>query len=217
MTEMVARYLEHMGSDLSVARAARNSFGNEKVEWRGAADERLLRFLAREGHELPFAHPHISFHFEAPLFIARQLQKHQVGFVWSEVSRRYVKTEPTFWWPKVWRKGSKDIKQGSTDEEVKLTDQLEANLTYWEDDNVIAYEQLLAEGVCAEQARMVLPQNLLTAWTWTGSLLGWSRVWRLRTAPDAQRETQEVVRQIDGPLAEHFPVAWAVLKEAAER
>lgn len=212
MVEMVAEYLEHMGSDLSVARAARNSFGREKAEWRGAADEKLLAFLAREGHELPFAHPHISFHFEAPIFVARQLAKHQVGFVWSEVSRRYVKTEPMFWWPKVWRKGSKDIKQGSTDEEVVLLPSIQRNIVNLEWGNIGTYNNLLDIGVCAEQARMILPQNLMTAWTWTGSLLGWSRVWKLRTAPDAQRETQELVRQIDGPLAKHFPVAWAVLK-----
>lgn len=216
MVEMVARYLEHMGSDLSVARAARNSFSKEQEGWRGEKDERLLAFLAREGHELPFAHPHISFHFEAPIFVARQLAKHQVGFVWSEVSRRYVKTEPAFWWPEKWRKGSKDIKQGSTDEEVVMPVDCWASLKLTEEDAVANYYFLLSEGVCAEQARAFLPINLMTAWTWTGSLLGWSRVWKLRTAPDAQRETQEIVKQIDGPLAEHFPVAWKVLKERAD-
>ncbi len=214
MAEMVARYLEHMGSDLSICRAARNSFAKEQEGWRGEKDERLLNYLARERHELPFAHPHISFHFEAPIFVARQLAKHQVGFVWSEVSRRYVKTEPTFWWPKVWRKGSKDIKQGSLDESVEDVNRYFAKyMQFSAEDSLEAYNYALERGVCAEQARMVLPQNMMTAWTWTGSLLGWSRIWKLRTAADAQRETAEVVRQIDGPLAELFPVAWGVLKK----
>ncbi len=133
--------------------------------------------------------------------------------MWSEVSRRYVKTEPTFWWPKKWRRGSKDIKQGSTEEEIVLPTSLRRDLVSLEWSTLSAYNYLLEMGVCAEQARAVLPQNMMTAWTWTGSLLGWSRVWKLRTAPDAQRETAEVVRQIDGPLAELFPVAWGVLKE----
>ena len=214
---MEVTYLNHMGTDLSVVNAARVSFGKQTKEWRIGKDDRLLSFLARHKHELPFAHPHVSLHFKAPIFVARQLAKHQVGFVMSEISRRYVKDDLEFYWPSKWRRGSADIKQGSLDEEVKLGhlwqhDDKKAP-THAVSDAIWAYETMLAEGVCAEQARMVLPQNLMTEFRWTGSLLGWARVWGLRTGPGAQVETREVVEKLDEPLTKLFPAAWTVLKE----
>lgn len=209
---MFAEYVDHMGSDLSVTNAARVSFGKRKEVF-DEKDARLLRYLAKHRHELPFAHPHVSFHFKAPIFVARQLAKHQVGFVWSEISRRYVKDTPELWWPQVWRKGSADVKQGSLDEEfvgragqmTRVADLVGALV--WE------YERLVADGCCAEQARMILPQQVLTEWVWTGSLLGWARVWGLRMGAGAQKETKDVVGLIDGKMCELFPHSWAVLKE----
>jgi thymidylate synthase (FAD) len=234
-----ATYLWHGGSDLTVVNAARVSFAKTSTlerqevvidEGPGAIlldplppiyrmvlrekDARLLRYLAKHKHELPFAHPHISFHFKAPIFVARQLAKHQVGFVWSEISRRYVTGEPELFVPEALRKGSADIKQGSLDEAVE--DQV-AQLFFYHASaqrSVLEYMKLLEAGVCPEQARAVLPQTAYTEWHWTGSLLGWARVWGLRVKPDAQRETRALVEQIDAPLSEHFPVAWQVLKES---
>lgn len=138
--------------------------------------------------------------------------------MWSEISRRYVTSEPEFWWPEVWRKGSADIKQGSTEEEVSELEFARRGLS---DVRVVerlardAYTVLTRSHVAGEMARIVLPQNLYTEWHWTGSLLAWSRIWSLRVKPDAQRETRELVEQIDAPLSNHFPVAWEVLKNAA--
>lgn len=208
---MEVTYLDHMGSDLTVVNAARVSFGKRMQEFRPDKDGRLLAFLARHKHELPFAHPHISFHFKAPIFVARQLAKHQVGFVWSEISRRYVKDTPELYWPHQWRKGSADIKQGSTDETFEdkhgVTERIDvaARSLVWD------YKRLVAEGCCAEQARMILPQNMYTEWHWTGSLLGWARVWGLRVKPDAQRETREIVEKIGPKLAELYPYSWKAL------
>lgn len=204
-------YLDHMGSDLSVVNAARVSFGKRVQEFRPEKDSRLLAFLARHKHELPFAHPHVSFHFKAPIFVARQLAKHQVGFVWSEISRRYVKDDPEFYVPEVWRKGAADIKQGSTDEAVELDFVQNKNLQDAAKWSRMVYKMMLDSGVCAEQARMLLPQSTYTEWHWTGSLLGWARVWNLRVKPDAQRETREVVEKIGPKMAELFPVSWPVL------
>lgn len=210
---MEVTYLDHMGSDLTVVNAARVSFGKRVEEFRPTQDARLLGFLARHKHELPFAHPHISFHFKAPIFVARQLAKHQVGFVWSEISRRYVKGTPELYWPQQWRKGSDDIKQGSTDETFEdkygVTERIDiaARSLVWD------YKRLVAEGCCAEQARMILPQNMYTEWHWTGSLLGWARVWGLRVKPDAQRETREIVEKIGPKLAELFPYSWKALTD----
>jgi len=149
---MKATYLWHGGSDLTVVNAARVSFGKAKTQF-GEKDAKLLRYLAKHKHELPFAHPHISFHFEAPIFVARQLAKHQVGFVWSEVSRRYVKDRPQVYIPEMLRKGSPDIKQGSLDEEVEYG---ATHLTFMGqllENAVDAYELALSVGVCPEQAR----------------------------------------------------------------
>jgi len=206
-------YLDHMGSDLSVVNAARVSFGKKVQEFRPDKDGRLLRFLAKHKHELPFAHPHVSFHFKAPIFVARQLAKHQVGFVWSEISRRYVKDTPELYWPKEWRKGSEDIKQGSTDEpwndKYGVTERIDvaARSLVWD------YKRMVAEGCCAEQARMILPQNMYTEWVWTGSLLGWARVWGLRVKPDAQRETREIVEKIGPKMGKLFPFSWEALTD----
>lgn len=210
---MKATYLWHGGSDLTVVNAARVSFGKAKQVF-DEKDARLLRYLAKHKHELPFAHPHISFHFKAPIFVARQLAKHQVGFVWSEISRRYVKDRPEVYVPEIFRRGSADIKQGSLDEAVEFNDVHKEHIKNLLGIAVDAYEVALLQGICPEQARLLLPQAAMTEWHWTGSLLGWARVWGLRVKPDAQRETRALVEQIDAPLSEHFPVAWQVLKES---
>ena len=211
---MEVTYLGHYGDDLVVANAARSSFGKRKEVF-DEKDARLVAFLARENHIIPFAHPHVSFHFKAPIFVARQLAKHQVGFAWSEVSRRYVKSRPEIYIPSMLRKGSPDIKQGSLDEPV---DDEYGNMLFYAEASeraVRAYERALAAGVCPEQARALLPQNAYTEWVWTGSLLGWARVWGLRVKPDAQRETKEVVEMIGPKMVELFPVSWKALTSAA--
>jgi len=208
---MEVTYLNHMGTDLSVVNAARVSFGKQTKEWRIGKDDRLLAFLARHKHELPFAHPHVSLHFKAPIFVARQLAKHQVGFVWSEISRRYVKGDPELYWPHKWRKAADDVKQGSSDEEftdpfgITMRALTTARALVWD------YKRLTQEGLCAEQARMILPQNMYTEWHWTGSLLGWSRVWNLRVKPDAQAETREIVEKIGPIISKLYPFSWRAL------
>jgi thymidylate synthase (FAD) len=208
---MEVSYLGHYGDDKTVVNAARVSFGKQVREFRPAQDGRLLGFLARHKHELPFAHPHVSFHFKAPIFVARQLAKHQVGFVWSEISRRYVKDDPEFYWPATWRRGAADVKQGSTDEAVELDYVQRKNLQDASKWARMVYKMLLDNGVCAEQARMLLPQSAYTEWHWTGSLLGWARVWNLRVKPDAQRETREIVEMIGPKMTELFPYSWKAL------
>lgn len=208
---MEVTYLGHYGDDKTVVNAARVSFGKQVREFRPDKDARLLAFLARHKHELPFAHAHVSFHFKAPLFVARQLGKHQVGFVWSEISRRYVKDDPEFYWPATWRRGAADVKQGSTDEAVELDYVQRKNLQDASKWARMVYKMLLDNGVCAEQARMLLPQSAYTEWHWTGSLLGWARVWNLRVKPDAQRETREIVEMIGPKMTELFPYSWKAL------
>ena len=108
--------VDSMGSDLSVVNAARVSFGKTH-ETLTEGDKKLIRYLAKHGHWTPFGHATLSFHIESPIFVARQLVKHQVGLVWNEVSRRYVDYEPEYWMPEHWRARAEDKKQGSTEDE----------------------------------------------------------------------------------------------------
>lgn len=207
-------YLDHMGSDLMVVNAARVSFNKWKDEL-DDRDVRLIHYLARHDHWSPFAHPQLSFRVTAPIFVARQLAKHQVGASWNEVSRRYVDDPPEFYEPSVWRRRSPSAKQGSLDEEVPAPQEVkhhvfEAYSSCWR-----AYEKLLDLDVCPEQARMVLPQSMMTSWIWTGSLMFFARVVRQRMDEHAQKETKEVIRLIDQHIRELgcFEHSWRALLE----
>ena len=115
---MEVELINKMGSDLSVVNAARVSFNKIKFAW-DEKDEKLIKYLAKHNHWSPFAHTSLSFRIKAPVFVARQLVKHQVGLAWNEVSRRYVDNKPEFYIPFMWRKRPEEsIKQGSSDEEV---------------------------------------------------------------------------------------------------
>ena len=90
---MKVTLIDKMGSDLTVVNAARVSYAktNEQFEDK---DEKLIAFLAKHNHWSPFAHASLQFRIKAPVFVARQLVKHQVGLSWNEVSRRYVDFPP---------------------------------------------------------------------------------------------------------------------------
>ena len=186
-------------------------------------DAKLINYLAKHNHWSPFAHTSVQLRVKAPIFVARQLVKHQVGGVWNEVSRRYVDSEPEFWFPEVWRgRPAGSMKQGSSGEVVKYarlrddneeyveyqTAQVTKKLTGW---LARAYEDLIHSGVAPEQARMILPQNMMTEWYWTGSLMFFARVCRERLAPGAQLETRDVAEQIAEIVAPLFPVSWSAL------
>jgi thymidylate synthase (FAD) len=214
-----ATYIDHMGNDLTVANAARVSFGKksemEDDPWGPpklkAKDAKLIRYLAKHKHISPFGHCFASFHIKAPIFVARQLVKHKF-LRWNEISRRYVDDEPEFYVPDVWRGRSADKKQGSEGEVKlgKLDDAIVSDSPY---EALTAYQSLLDAGVAPEQARMVLPQSTITEWYWSGSLDAFADMCNLRCKPDTQAETREVARQIDHMMIELFPVSWDALTE----
>ena len=218
-SEMQVDYVDHMGSDLSVVNAARVSFHKES-DWDyetsfavtlKASDAKLIAFLAREKHELPFAHATVSLRIKAPIFVARQLGKHQVGLVWNEVSRRYVSDPPEFYMPDVWRAKAENVKQGSSAEAVPIGMKLYYEGLDYIDILETIYQDLLDAGVCPEQARMVLPQSMMTEWIWTGSLLAFARTCNLRLDSHTQKETQEVAQMISDIIAPLYPVSWKAL------
>jgi thymidylate synthase (FAD) len=205
-------FIDKMGSDISVVNAARVSF-NKKSDFNEdgsfkEGDEKLIAFLARENHWTPFGHASLSFHIKAPIFVARQLAKHQVGGVINEVSRRYVDSEPEIYYPDNWRKRNKDKKQGSHEDQfvdVSFSDNCSIYASC--DIAISTYKSLLNAGVCPEQARMVLPQNMMTEWYWSGTLYFFSRVCNLRLSKDVQLETRFVTQQIKDIMLQHFPIS----------
>ena len=218
-------YIDHMNSDLSVANTARVSFDKE-TNWEEGhdadgpyyflkdRDKRLINFLAREKHLLPFRHPQIQLHIKAPIFVFRQLDKHQVGFSTSEISRRYVTGEPEFFEPEYWRQAAPDKKQGSIDTPVEgLEGALHGRLNQVYGDVLDLYEALLGASVAPEMARIVLPQAMMTQQIKTGSLLGWHHLYKLRSSPDAQKEIRIVAEQIKEIVEQLFPVSWKALEE----
>jgi len=226
-----ATYINHMGNDLTVANAARVSFGKtsemEDDPWGPpklkAKDDKLIRYLAKHKHISPFGHCFASFHIKAPIFVARQLVKHKF-LRWNEISRRYVDDEPELYEPDVWRGRSKDKKQGSygdvTDHAMnfvwwdgyKLGDQIE----FYNKGVVAMYKRMIEIGISPEQARMVLPQSTMTEWYWSGSLDAFADMCSLRCKSDTQEETRVVAQQIDRKMLELFPVSWDALTENAD-
>jgi len=204
-------YVDHMGDDLSVVNAARVSFHKESNEFT-SNDNKLINYLAIHNHWTPFGHTSISLRLKAPIFVARQAGKHQVGFVWNEVSRRYVDEEPEFYSPKEWRGRADNVKQGSAGVVVPKFDDDEITFNDAMDGCLFAYTNLLEKGIAPEQARMILPQNMMTEWIWTGSLAAFSRVCKLRLDPHSQMEIQELAGMIKAVVEPLFPGSWAALE-----
>ena len=204
--------IDYMGSDLTVVNAARVSFGKRKGKAEfDSSDKKLINYLARHNHWSPFGHCSIQFYIKAPVFVARQLVKHQVGLTWNEISRRYVDTEPEFFEPDVWRGAADDKKQGSSDETINISSHSKRVYLQVLKSAKWTYEDLLKQGVCPEQARMVLPQSMITEWYWSGTLYAFARVCNLRCKPDAQQETREIANMIDKECGKLFPISWSAL------
>jgi thymidylate synthase (FAD) len=208
IADMSVEFLDHMGDDLTVVNAARVSFDKEHDEFDYKTDRGLIKYLAQHNHWSPFAHCSASFRVKAPIFVARQLVKHTVGFSWNEVSRRYVNSEPEFYLPEVWRMAAENVKQGSSDEPVKfIADPARPLMAAALD----TYKYMMKLGVCAEQARMVLPQNTMTEWIWSGTLYAWARMVALRIDSHTQAETRVIAHQISATMAELYPTSWEFL------
>jgi thymidylate synthase (FAD) len=207
--------IESMGSDLTVTNSARVSFDKHKDAF-DEKDERLVSYLANHLHTSPFRHCFATFRVSAPIFVARQLVKHQVGLAWNEVSRRYVDSEPGLYMPS-WREKAENKKQGSGGD-FEFKQQCSLNKIYFKaaTNMLKAYKELLAEGVAPEQARMILPQSMYTSWYWSGSLQAFAHVCNLRCKPDAQVETKVIADKIDEICKGLWPVSWAALRSSGE-
>ena len=200
---------------MTVVNAARVSFAKESTwdDYNSETeqyvlkdkDRKLVHYLADHVHYSPFGHCFASFHVKAPLFVARQLVKHKF-LRWNEISRRYVDSEPEFYEPSEWRGRSEDKKQGSDGTVAIYMDQE----MQWHR-QLTSYTNLINNGVCPEQARMVLPQSMMTEWYWSGSLDAFADMCNLRCAGDTQYETRVVANKINNEMIFLFPESWSAL------
>ena len=204
--------VDHMGTDLSVSNSARVSFSKWKDELE-EGDTKLINYLAKHEHTSPFRHTRITLRCEAPIWLARQLGKHQVSMDWNEVSRRYVDSGIEFFVPEYRERPEGGIKQGSGG--IHPSNKAWKNLTInHQERSLELYERMIESGVAPEQARGILPQNMMTTWIWSGSLLGFFHLWRLRSDSHAQVEAQQFAAQVADICEQLFPISWTALKEA---
>lgn len=173
----------------------------EGKEMRDRISDMLRIYKNRPQHWAPFGHAHLQIRMTLPIFLGRQFVKHQVGGVWSEESRRYISEEPGVWFPSEWHNRPEDIKQGSGELiEGSIVDSIARDSTQG---SIRAYRDMLEHGAAPEEARIVLPLNMMTTVVWTGSLAFWARVVNQRVDSHAQLAAQELgklIRDIAQPL-----------------
>ena len=191
---MKAELLSHFGSDLTITNTARVSYGKQVDEFT-EKDIKLINYLVKHGHTSPFRHCTLQFRINCPIYVERQLFKHQVGWAANSISGRYVDFSDTYTTVTEWRKQSASSKQGSDGpiENQEMASIIEADIV---ERCKGAYEKLIELGVSKEQARTILPLNLNTTFIWTGSFQAFVHLCNLRLKPDAQQETREVVAEM---------------------
>jgi thymidylate synthase (FAD) len=213
---MKVDYIQHCGNDLSVVNSARVSFDKEsgwetvpqqqgeRFWFLSDKDKKLVQYLARNGHTSPFNHSFLTVRVKAPIFVARQLVKHKF-MPWNEISRRYVDSPPEFYNPSPLRKRAEDKKQGSSSDTVEYSLNPAYQYAYQ------CYTNMISDGVCPEQARMVLPQSVYTEWYWSGTLGAFLEMLKLRLKCDTQQETRQIAIMIAKIVKQHWPVSYEYL------
>lgn len=193
--QMKVELLEIFGNDDMVANAARVSFGKEASNYTVEQNAKLIKYLAEHNHTSPFRHPQLQYRINCPIYVERQLFKHQVGLTANSISGRYVDFEDNYYKIEYWRMQSTSSKQGSEgliekQKEAKVLQDMVVNVCQ----NV--YQELLTLGVAKEQARSILPLNLETTFIWTGSLYAYINFWKLRITKDTQAETMQIAQDM---------------------
>lgn len=220
---MKAKYVDHMGTDLGVVKAAKVSFANDltvqkfvddieakRLGWE-KSHSGLIRYLAKHNHWTPFAHTAISLRMQAPVPIRTQCFKHKQGFVENEESRRYISSTPQLFVPDAFREApTGGAKQGSSG--------VHKDSAYWSKiytsrckDMIELYEAMVQDGVCPEQARFVLPQGCEVNWIWTGNLYSYANFYNKRTDPHAQKEIRDLAEEVGKIIEPLYSVSWKEL------
>ena len=216
------QYIDHMGSDLTIVNSARVSFGVEKEEL-DDRDKKLVNYLVKHRHTSTFEHNVVTFKFIVPLFVRSQHMRHRT-WSYNEISRRYTDKDLTFYCPDAFRTQHSSNRQASnvdeinpilypdlsdTDFGVRCAAELESHVKR----SQFLFEHLMAAGVCREQARMVLPQNMYTEYYGTVNLNNLLKFIDLRTHEGAQWEIQKVAEACLGIATELWPTAVGSFRE----
>lgn len=237
---MKVELIDYQGTDLTIVNAARVSMDKQSdwlyphqymmAPYLSDADTKLITYLAKHKHMSPFGHCFATFRVEAPIFVIRQLVKHEYLRI-NEVSRRYVDAEPTFHMPSGWRKRAPSVKQGSLEDDFvtmipdpvdtkngDTENDLDIHQAYNEllEDAKVLYSNMLKAGVAPEMARMVLPQSMMTMWWWSGSMDAFARMVKLRLDPHAQVESRWVAQEIDLEMRKLYPIGWDAMMKYME-
>jgi thymidylate synthase (FAD) len=217
------RLVDTLGSDLSVVNAARVSYDKEVAEFT-SKDEKLIKFLIREGHTSPFRHAALTFEVYAPLFVARQWWKYAVSSThvddqngWNESSRRYITESEEFYVPSAssWRSKPENSKQGSGEpihysNGAYYTNKLNETIV----EGVRLYHEAMADNVAPEIARLFLPAyGMYVRWRLTVSLQGVMTFLEQRLEHDAQVEIQEYAHAVKDLSHQAFPETFKALHE----
>lgn len=219
LDEGYVRLVDRMGSDLSVANAARASYAKESKEM-GPGDVKLINFLAREGHMSPFRHAMLTFEFKAPLMVARQHWKYVVGSdhtmdSWNESSRRYITSEAEFYIPNSieWRTTPDSSKQGSGGPLGRFEgEMLTMSLQQYVEEGENLYTWAMNLGVAPEQARLFLPAyGMYLYYRWTCSLQSAAHFLRQRLEESAQKEITDFARATYQLTYQYFPASFGAL------
>lgn len=220
-------YISHMGSDLSVVNAARVSFGAEKTKV-DDKDIKLINYLMLHNHSSPFEHCAVTFRFTVPLFIRSQHHRHRT-WAYNEISRRYTSVDMDFYTPREFRTQHESNRQASKNELINPI--VEYNRAGFPVSGVASefvkahhleslklFNELIKSGVCREQARGVLPQNLYTKYYGTVNLHNLLKFIQLRSHDGAQWEIQQVAEACLEIAEEYFPHSVrAFMKKNTER
>ena len=210
-------YVSHMGSDLTVVNSARVSFGVQKEELDNR-DKKLINYLIKHRHTSTLEHNLVTFRFCVPLYIRSQHHRHRT-WSYNEISRRYTDVDLRFYEPKAFRTQHKSNRQASNAEELinpeisykhprivpEVSDSASVLIKKHHTDSIKLFDQLLAAGVCREQARGVLPQNLYTEYYGTVNLSNLLKFIDLRTHEGAQWEIQKVAEACLEIATDLFP------------
>lgn len=210
MSNLNVIYVDHMGNDLRVVNSARISFGGESQDLTDK-DKKLISYLADNQHMSPFEHNVLTVIVECPLYIRSQIHRHRT-FSYNEISRRYTAEDIQFFVPETIRKQAKSNRQASDGE---LEPDKAQRVLYWIEEqhkrSRKLFEELLLMGVPREQARGILPQNLMTKFYMTGNLRNWAHFVKLRLDGHAQQEVRVIAQQVHNILIEKFPEATKAL------
>lgn len=193
---MKVELLSHFGNDKMVCDVARVSYDKVKGSF-DDKDVRLIRYLLNHNHTSPFRHPQLQFRVTCPIYVERQLFKHQVGWTANSRSGRYVDFSDEYELPSQLRYQSKSSKQGSEGDLAQAdNDFFQAKMQALVEQASQLYREMERFGVAKEQCRVILPLCLETTFIWTGSLQAFLHLCHLRLKPDAQKETRNVVTEM---------------------